>query len=243
MLNLLFGFYIATRVIGELMLELLLYSFWLPFWKESALFVYYYLRKDPYATMHQYLQEKESSEEPDSIQRENFVYGPTPLSSLHYILRRSGVQKGAHIFDFGCGSGRGCLFMAKKWRSRVVGIDLNPYFIETAQKIREKVENESVTFIHGDILSIDVRDADLIYMYCTTWHQELLLRLAQKFERELHEGARIITVSQTLPDTGSALILQDHFHANYLEGKRKVFVYRVSGPPDGHTPAAESPNA
>ena len=228
MLNMFFAFYIATRVIGELILELILYSFWVPFWKETALFAYYYFRKDPYAYMHQYLQEEESNEK--IIHRENFVYGPTPLSSLHYILYRIGLPKESHIFDLGCGSGRGCLFMSKKWNSRVVGIDLNPHFIQKAQQIRKQLKNESVTFINKNFLHVDIQDADLVYMYCTTWNQELLRQISQKFERELRHNTKIVTVSQKLPSKHPYLVLQDHFRVNYLEGKRMVFLYRISKP-------------
>ena len=109
MLKPLLYFYIVSRILGELLLELVLYSLFLPFWKEMLLFGYHYFGKDPYAYMHRYVQEQETANKLDASNRMNFVYGPTPLSSLHYILYRSGLSKHSHIFDLGCGPGRGCV--------------------------------------------------------------------------------------------------------------------------------------
>ena len=119
-----YGFYayMFSRVLGEVVLELVLYTLWLPFYRETGLYLYHYFGRTPYFFMYRFFAERQAQQPQFSeSDKKQWLYGPTFLSSLNYILYRSKIPKGACLYDLGCGPGRGCFFMAKKWKSKNMG--------------------------------------------------------------------------------------------------------------------------
>ncbi|MEC7986461.1 MAG: hypothetical protein VX278_14945, partial [Myxococcota bacterium] len=65
--------YIIYRILAELTLELILYTFWLPFYKETLLYAYYYFGRDPYGLMERFIEEKNRDGGADSNHAGDFV--------------------------------------------------------------------------------------------------------------------------------------------------------------------------
>lgn len=158
----------------------------------------------------------------------SFTYGSTPLRTWDLILSRVGITKGTVVFDVGCGTGLGCFFLARRLQSKVVGVEYSNAFMKKAAWLHARIRGVKPYFVHGDARSIDYCDADVVYLFSTTFTEELYQDLTLRMKETLVEGALVLSVSAPLPSADSFFI-EDQFDVPYFFGFCTVFVHRFLG--------------
>lgn len=113
----------------------------------------------------------------------------TPKSSIRQALEFCKVEKGQKFYDLGCGTGRNIKVAAKEFGLDATGLELSPilfliteislYLTGTAASVR--MEN---------IYKADLTSADVVFCFLTP---KAMAKLAPKFERELKDGAKIVS--------------------------------------------------
>jgi len=116
---------------------------------------------------------------------------PSPPYVVEKMLQLADLKPGEVLFDLGCGDGRIIIAAAKKYHVRAVGVEMNGRLVkEAVQKVHELGLEKSVEVIHGDLMDVDLRKADVITLYLTSSGNE---KLKPKLEKELKPGARVIS--------------------------------------------------
>ena len=124
------------------------------------------------------------SREPD------IYFVPTPQDAVDKMLQMAGIQKGAKVYDLGCGDGRIVITAAKKYGARGIGVDIDPARVKESRANAVKAGVEKlVTIRHADIFKIDFSDADVVMLYLLP---ELNVRLMPQLKK-LKPGSRIVS--------------------------------------------------
>lgn len=178
-----------------------------------------YFFDSPYRMNKKFLQERG--------EKEIHVYGETPLTTMELIANRAKIAPGEKCFELGCGRGRTCFWLAAFRGCYVVGIDWSLEFISRAEKVRGRLRIDKPEFRCEDLTESDFTGADVIYIYGTTWSDQLIEKLATKCAI-LKRGARIITVSYSLLEYSAPGTFEviDTFTAPFLWGEAEVFVQK-----------------
>ena len=107
------------------------------------------------------------------------------------MLKLAGITSSDVVYDLGSGDGRIIMLAAQKYRTRGVGIEIDPKLVEIARGVAKEAEVEDrVTFIHGDLFEADIRSATLVTIYLSP---SVNTRLAPKLRKELRPGTRIVS--------------------------------------------------
>jgi len=149
-----------------------------------------------------------------------FPYGETPLRAVYEIAKIIDLKPTDHFVDLGCGRGRALFFLSHFFGCRATGIDLTPAFIRKACRLAKG--SPKLNFVCGDFLTYDFKEATCIYLYGTTYSEELLDSLREKL-KQLPKGIRVISVSQ-------ALLTYDHHQKSsvcFPWGKGEVFFQTI----------------
>jgi len=122
-------------------------------------------------------------------------YVNTPPSYLKKIISDIEINKGAAIYDLGCGSGDFLRLTDKFEPAICIGLEISPwaYLIATLKNWRFK----KVTIKLKDFFKEDLNGADFVYVYLLP---RLMHKLAEKLKQELKSGAQILTIGSPLPD-------------------------------------------
>lgn len=125
-------------------------------------------------------------------------YVPTRRETLEAILSSIHLTREDIFYDLGCGDGRVVVEVAKRFPvKKAVCIEARRDLVEEARKnALEAGVADRVVIIHGDFFKVPIRDATVVYMYLLTSVNEAL---KPKLERELREGARVISLDFQIP--------------------------------------------
>lgn len=119
-----------------------------------------------------------------------YVSSPQPI--VVKMLEIAGLKSGQTLYDLGCGDGRIVATAAKEFGAKAVGVELSPAL---AKRARQAVESmglkEQVKIIEGDLMQVDLSDADVVALYLLTEANE---QLRPKLEKELKPGARVVSL-------------------------------------------------
>src|SRR5690606_26902073 len=86
-------------------------------------------------------------------------YVPTPSIVVDEMLEMAQVGRDDVLYDLGSGDGRINITAAKRYRTRGVGIDLNPERIKEAKENAKKAKvTDKVQFIEGDLFEVDFNE-------------------------------------------------------------------------------------
>jgi hypothetical protein len=124
-------------------------------------------------------------------------YGETPLTSLEKIARECHLSEKDHLFELGCGRGRGVFFLAHALKCRVHGIEWIPQFVAIASAVKRRTSFSTVQFSCQNMLETNLSEATAIYLYGTCLEETFLAKLATSFLK-LRPKCKIITVSYPL---------------------------------------------
>jgi len=116
---------------------------------------------------------------------------PSPPDVVTTMLQLADVKKDEMLFDLGCGDGRIIIEAAKKFGAKAVGVELDKgRYEECIRRIRESNLNGRVNVIHGNLLDVDLRSADIVTLYLLPISND---EVKPKLERELKNGTRVVS--------------------------------------------------
>jgi predicted RNA methylase len=116
---------------------------------------------------------------------------PSPVPVIQHMLKLADLKPGEVLFDLGAGDGRTVMMAAKSFGARAVGVELRE---DLAKKALSTIHNnglaDRVTIVNGDMFTVNLTSADVIFLYLTTSANE---KIKPKLETELKKGVRIVS--------------------------------------------------
>lgn len=107
------------------------------------------------------------------------------------MLQLAGLKPGEVFFDLGAGDGRSVIMAAKSFGARAVGVELREDLTKKAlSTITENGLADKVTMVNGDMFTVNIAPADVVFLYLTTSANE---KIRPKMEAELKQGVRVIS--------------------------------------------------
>ena len=135
---------------------------------------------------------------PRSVRRYEKIFGADFLSSgggdtTKAICETLDIRAGTRVLDVGSGLGGSAFYMSRAYGAVVTGVDILPQMVELAtQRARERGVT-GVTFVHGDILELDMPAVayDLVYSRDALLYVEDKPTLFRKLYRLLAPRGRL----------------------------------------------------
>jgi predicted RNA methylase len=106
------------------------------------------------------------------------------------MLNFAGLKAGETMYDLGSGDGRIVIIAAQKYHAKAIGVELdNDLAISSAARIKKLGLEKTARIIHGDILTQNYGDADVITVYLLP---ESNIKVRPILESTLKKGTRIV---------------------------------------------------
>ena len=116
---------------------------------------------------------------------------PTPELVVDKMLEASELKPGETLYDLGCGDGRILFVAAQKFGANAVGVELSAKLVSQAMdKARRLGLQGQVRVIKGNLLNVNLRDADVVTLYLLRLSNE---RVKPNLRKQLKPGARVIS--------------------------------------------------
>ena len=146
-------------------------------------------------------------------------YVPATPKQINNILsalpNKHSVVKVAEI---GSGDGRVAIEIAKNTRSKVVGLELNPWLVwySRYKSFSQGVNRKTCSFLIADLWKINYSSYDRVVVFAV---QEMMKDLQTKLVKEMKPGSEIVACRFNLPDLEPKVVIG--------EGIDTVWVYEV----------------
>jgi predicted RNA methylase len=140
------------------------------------------------------------------------------------MLNLAELKAGEVFFDLGSGDGRTVIMAAKEFGARAVGVELREDLVKKAlSTIYEQNLQNRITIVNGDMFTVDLTSADVIFLYLTTSANE---KIKPKLESELKLGVRV--VSHDYEITGWKPVKTENYCENQMLGypSHTLYLYR-----------------
>ena len=146
---------------------------------------------------------------------------PSPQEVVEKMLQAAHLKPGETLYDLGSGDGRIVIAAARKFKAKAVGVELSADLCKIANaRVKALGLENQVKIIHGNLLKVDLRPADVVTIYLLTASNDLL---RPNLERDLHPGARV--VSHDFEIRGWKPVSTEKIEA---EGRpRTIYVYEI----------------
>ena len=116
---------------------------------------------------------------------------PSPPRVVTAMLRLAELKEDETLFDLGCGDGRIIIEAAQEFGAKALGVELDEgRYNECLRKTRETHLEDRVEVIHGNLLEVDLRRADVVTLYLSPTTND---RVRPNLERDLRCGARVVS--------------------------------------------------
>jgi predicted RNA methylase len=116
---------------------------------------------------------------------------PSPVLVIQHMLKLADLKAGEVLFDLGAGDGRTVIMAAKRFGARAVGVELREDLAKKAlSTISTNGLGDRVTIVNGDMFTVNLRPADVVFLYLTTSANE---KIKPKLETELKKGVRVVS--------------------------------------------------
>lgn len=133
----------------------------------------------------------------DDYKKNLAPYVNTPERAVDRILEVAKLKPGETLYDLGCGDGRILITAVRKYKVKAVGIEISSHLARaTAEKIRKQGLEEDIKIIHGDFMSTDLRDANVVTLYLATTANDTL---RPNLERYLRPATRVVSYDYPIP--------------------------------------------
>jgi hypothetical protein len=96
---------------------------------------------------------------------EMVAYQPTPARHIFELLRRTKPTESDVLIDLGSGLGHVPLLVAICTKARVVGIELEPSYVECARTCAENLKLSNAAFLIQDAREADLSSGTIFYLY------------------------------------------------------------------------------
>ena len=107
------------------------------------------------------------------------------------MLRLAELKPGEVLFDLGAGDGRTVIMAAKTFGARGVGVELREDLAKKAMgTIHDNGLGDRVTIVNGDMFTVNLTSADVVFLYLTTSANE---KIRPKLDAELKRGVRVVS--------------------------------------------------
>ena len=107
------------------------------------------------------------------------------------MLKIAELKPGEVLFDLGAGDGRTVIMAAKTFGARGVGVELREDLAKKAMgTIQEAQLADRVTIVNGDMFTVNLTSADVVFLYLTTSANE---KIRTKLEQELKKDVRVVS--------------------------------------------------
>jgi predicted RNA methylase len=101
------------------------------------------------------------------------------------------LKPGETLYDLGSGDGRTVIMAAKDFGAKAVGVELREDLAKRAlNSIYELGLDRSVQILQDDMFKVDLKPADVVFLYLTTSANE---KIKPKLESELRTGTRVVS--------------------------------------------------
>ena len=117
-------------------------------------------------------------------------YVPTKNKECEYFLQQAQLKKGQVFYDLGCGDGRIVRTAVERYQVKGTGFDINPLLIRYARLLARRKKVNGVTFITKNIFAVNLKKADVVYIFLMP---KLIEKLLPKFKREMRKGTILIS--------------------------------------------------
>lgn len=114
---------------------------------------------------------------------------PTPMLSVHEVLKQAKIKKGQKVYDIGAGDGRFIHFASKNYKADATGFEMDP-FVYFIAKMRQWFWHWQGKMVRSDFQKQSLKDADLVLCYMMP---KTLAKFQKKFDRELKKGAKVVS--------------------------------------------------
>lgn len=121
----------------------------------------------------------------------------TKKRNIKKALEMSELRPGEIFYDLGSGTGRVLAIAARDFGAKAKGFELS-YYHYCLSKINIFLRGLSgpIRIFWKNFFNENVSDADVIFCWLTP---RAFVKLKEKFEKELKQGARVVTFSSPLP--------------------------------------------
>ena len=110
-----------------------------------------------------------------------FVASPTAV--VRRLLTLAELRPGEVLYDLGAGDGKPIIMAAQEFKARAIGIELREDLARrTTKKIYDLGLQDRVKIVNEDIFRVDLRPANVVYLYLTTSANE---KVRPKLEADL----------------------------------------------------------
>ena len=151
---------------------------------------------------------------------------PSPVPVIQQMLKLADLKPGEVLFDLGAGDGRTVMMAAKSFGARAVGVELREDLAKKAlSTIHDNGLADRVTIVNGDLFTVNLTSADVVFLYLTTSANE---KIRTKLETELKKGVRI--VSHDYEIVGWKPVKVDNFCENPTLGYPSHTIYLYNKP-------------
>lgn len=140
---------------------------------------------------------------------------PTKPERVRKALTLAKLQPNEVFYDLGAGDGRVLLIAAHEFGARVVGIEVGP--VQCALiwlRVMASGLGKQIQVKWADFYKADLRQADVVFVYATS---KELMKLAPHLEKQLKNGARVISISADFPD----------WEPSTFDNRDLIFVYEM----------------
>lgn len=149
---------------------------------------------------------------------------PTREKRIRKALQLAKLEPNEILYDLGAGDGRVLLMAAKEFGAQAIGIEIGPVQcmlgrlrIWLSGHRPRRGSRQRVWMRSGDFYKADISAADVVFVYATSSQTARLLPL---LERQLHPGARVVSIAADFPD----------WQPNLVDRESLIFVYEM--PPE-----------
>lgn len=123
---------------------------------------------------------------------------PTPENVVRKMLQLAQLKPHEKLVDLGAGDGRIIIIGATEFKATpCIGVEIRPELVKSAKEKIKKLNLTGVAdIIQGNMYEYPLNDADVVTLYLLTSVNE---KLKPKLERELKQGARVVTHDFEMP--------------------------------------------
>ena len=146
---------------------------------------------------------------------------PTPMAAVERMIAMADIKTGELVYDLGCGDGRIVVAAAQRYGVKAVGVDINPERVmeSRANAVTAGVEN-LVSIRQADIFTLDLSEADVVFLYLTPRLNERLMPQLRK----LKPGSRIISYEFDMGNAKPVELVRERFDGY---GEQRIYKWVV----------------